>query len=74
MGSTGAGATLLVLGVGLLACEAFTQEAGAAGLDGGPRPGKASTCFALAGRVGWAGARGPYDVGATGADGFGAPS
>ena len=59
MGSTGAGATLLVLGVGLLACDAFTQEAGAAGLDGGPRPGKASTCCAVAGRVDWAGARGP---------------
>ena len=57
VGSTGAGATLLVLD--LLACDAFTQEAGAVGLDGGPSPGKASTCGAVLGRAEGAGVRGP---------------
>ena len=60
VGRTGAGATLLALGVGLLDCEAFTQVAGATGLDGGPRPGKASTGFVVvAGLVEATGARGP---------------
>ena len=60
VGRTGAGATLLALGAGFLACDAFTQVAGAAGLDGGPRPGKASACFVLgACRVEGTGARGP---------------
>lgn len=59
VGSTGAGATLLVLGIDLLACDAFTQEAGAVGLDGGPSPGKASTCGAVLGRAEGAGVRGP---------------
>ena len=60
VGSTGAGATLLALGAGLFACDAFTQVADAAGLDGGPRPGKASACLVLgACRVEGTGARGP---------------
>ena len=60
MGRTGAGATLLALGVGLLACDAFTQVADVTGLDGGPRPGKASTGFVVvACRVEGTGARGP---------------